>query len=151
MDVDLVEKIGNFKCQFLLYISNLIDLDVSGCTSINTQEFSEMVVACCNLERISLKGCIQFTQMSMLNIISRLPRLRSVDLEGCSEFHMQVAYWMISSLNNLEVINFEPANPVSDIVDWKRLFQKFVMVNFGVRFTRVLPNSGIGLRVLPDM
>ena len=89
-----------------------------------------------------MRHCTQFSQHHMSKMLSRLPHLSYVDLDGCREIYFPAAYWILSSLPSLRMINFVPGNSKIELAEWKRLFNIFYLVSFGISFRRILPFYG---------
>ena len=79
----------------------------------------------------------------------QLTNIRYFDLEGCCEILFPSAYCIISSLPHLMNIDFVPGNALVELYEWKRLYNIFFRVSFGISFKRILPHQGAYVR-LPE-
>ena len=145
---NFTDQLGQFSPTVLIYFSGLRELDVSGCTQIDSNLFTDCIVACVNLLKLVMVRCIQFTQYQVLKFVRNLPELKYFDVSKGPEFTYTNGYVMLCSLKNLEMVDFEPKNISIEIADWKALFRMFAKVHFGLSITRYFPHNGCGLRSL---
>ena len=132
--LDITEQIPIFTPILLIYLCNITCLDISGCRFIGPTDFVDCVVACTNMKLIVLQNCTQFSQYQLAKMLCRLTNLHYVDLDGCTEIYYPAAYWIISSLHKLQMINFVPGNRFIELCEWKKLYNTFFLVAFGISF-----------------
>ena len=147
MDWDISEHMNGFNSMFLIYMKDIREIDISGCSAIPTLNFIDCIGACQNLKILKMKACMQFTELHLMQMLPQLKRLNYLCLEECQEISFPVAFWIVSSLPQLLNIDFEPKNREIELKDWKRFFHTFFRVQFGIAFRRILPNYGLYVRL----
>ena len=140
--LDVSKELGVFNPFLILYIRNIRSIDISGCRFLSPSNFMDCVVVCSNLQKIMMRSCTQFSEHQLARMLSKLKNLHYVDIDRCVELSFASAYWIVSSLQSLQMINFVPGNSRIELVDWKRLYNIFYAVSFGISFTRILPHYG---------
>ena len=128
-------------------MNDIGEIDISGCSSLPVIDFMDSIVFCQKLKVLNMVACKQFSKMHMLQFLPRLINLNVLNLEGCQELSFPVAYSIISSLENLRLIDFHPARPSAEYGEWKRLFEIFFQVQFGISFRRLFPFFGAYVRL----
>ena len=139
MEIDLSNQISGFSPMLFIYMNNISEIDISGCTSLPLIDFMDCIVFCKKLKVLNMIACKQFSELHLLQFLPELDSLISLNLEECQELSFPVAYWIISSLQNLRLIDFIPRRAATEYSDWKRLFEIFFQVQFGVSFKRLFP------------
>ena len=149
MEIDVSEKIQKFSPFLLLYLNDISEIDISGCALLPVCDFMDCIGFCRKLRVLTMISCKQFSELHLLQFIPTLKRLNVLNMEECQELSFWVAYWIISSLQELKVIDFEPARSVEEYDDWKKLFDTFFQVQFGISFRRLFRHFGSYVR-LPE-
>ena len=94
-------RIGRFSSFIFLHMNCISEIKISGCTSINADEFRDTVIYCISLDRIEMRNCKQFSELHISQILSSLPALRYVDVQGFGEISFDCAYWLCSEIQSL--------------------------------------------------
>ena len=82
--VNLTPIYGGFNSYVMSVMKDLVDMDVSGCRKLNTDDFVESIVDAFKVEKLNISGCTQFTEQQIIDICTCLPNLVSVDATGCT-------------------------------------------------------------------
>ena len=141
---DITPQLGEFTPSLLPYFDNLLELDVSGCIKIDSNLFTDCVVACVNLNKLVMKACTQFSQYQIAKFVSNLKSLEYLDVSNGPEFMYFNGYVILSNSNKIRFLNLDPE--FKDVIQWKCLFVIFHQVHFGVNITRFFPHNGQYLR-----
>ena len=140
--VDLTPQLGAFTPCLFVYFRDLMEIDISGCKSIDPCLFVDCIAACQNLRKIEMISCTQFNQYHIVNMLQDKPKLKYFESSKGSNINFTNAYRMLSSLPSLEFLNFDPQEIFEQIDDWSNLFRIFRNVHFGINIMRFFPFYG---------
>ena len=146
LEIQLTPNFQTFQPQYLLYFSNICEINISGCTQIEPTLFVDCIGACNKLLKLEMTGCIQFSEKSLFKIVQQLPLVRYLDCTACVQVTFATAYNVVSALKELIMINLEPKFPLEENQDWKRMIQIFRRVKFGHSIMRIFPHHGLYVR-----
>ena len=119
-DLDVTCPFHGFSPFTLIYCTNLVQFDMSGCDSLDADEIVDCVSTCGQLEKISLAGCFQFSENQMVKMFTELKNLNDIDCFGRSPFQHYRAYFVVTSHPNLKRFIFEPKFPSFEKKDWSK-------------------------------
>ena len=142
LEIDLTGNFGSFEPQYLLYLSNITQINIAGCTEIEPTFFVDCIGSCTKLVKFEMQGCIQFSEKMLVKIFNNLPNLRYIDCTACVEVTFASGYNIVAPLKQLLNINLEPKFANLERADWKRLIQIFRLVTFGHSIMRIFPHYG---------
>ena len=149
MEIDISHQISGFSPMLFLYMNDIAEIDMSGCYSIPVVDFVDCIVYCQKVKVLSMVYCKQFSELHFIQFLPHMKSLNYVNLEECQELSFPTAYWIISSLQNLRIIDFKPARASNEYGEWKRLYEIFFSVQFGISFRRMFPYFGGYVRLPP--
>ena len=125
---------GNISAYTFLYVPNLVQLDLSRCTTIVPEDFVDVIGFVKNLKVITLDGCIQFSQHHFVNIFKQISSVEHLSIVECQPLPFTAAYCICSFLKELKFFDFEADNINLEMKDWKRLRAIFFKVKFSPKF-----------------
>ena len=147
VEIDISRRVSPFKPTLFLYMWNIRHLDVSGCTSIDPDLFSECVVSCKNLQELDMISCPQFNEMHLVKMSPNMQNVCYLDVQSCNEMSFDAIFSIIMEMQHLLCINFDPKNPVCDILYWELLLWHFKNIQFGHSVRCKMPHYGNWWRI----
>ena len=142
MEIDITEKIQLFSPLILVYLTNISQLDISGCRFIDPNLLVDTVIFCTGLKKLEMQFCSQFQEKHFVLMLPKLQDLLYADFHSCDEISFAAAFWMLSEMDEIQCINFDPQNPVADVNDWEIILRHFTMVHFGHNIRCKMPFYG---------
>ena len=112
-------------------MTNIVHIDISGCTSIEADVFMDCIIYVMQLKRFIMIPHHQFTEADLVSGISRLKTIKYLDMGKCPELAFSSVVWIILNLPCVEKINFDPKNPQGDVEDWRIVLINLRSVHFG--------------------
>ena len=140
--VDLTSQIGPFTPCILVYFSDLQELDIGGCRSIDPSLFVDCIVVCTKLRKLVLTSCTQFSQYQIVKVVRNKCHLEYLEASNTSDINYANAYLILSHVPQAQFVNFDPHKIFNEIDDWTNLFRIFHYVHFVVNIMRFFPFYG---------
>ena len=147
MIMDITSKIGSFSPFLFVYLNTISEIDISGCRSIDANEFTDCVLYCKKLEKLTMTSCTQFSEGHFLQFLPRLTNLYLIDLARCQEIAFVGSFFIVQSIESIRYFNFEPKNPQEDVSDWELLLRNIRRVHFGHNVMVCMPHYGNHWRI----
>ena len=135
---DLTYKIGLFSPFQLVYFSNVRELDISGCSSINNSDFVDCVAFIKYLKCLNMSYCRQFSEGQVVKICRSHPKLLYFNFTGGSLFLFKSAFLILIICRQMNSFNVEVRFPIAERRDWRKLKQTFRQVFFGRSISDVI-------------
>ena len=134
IDCNVTPFLKGFSPFHLVYCTNLVQFDMSGCENYDTEATVDCLAFCPKIEKISFAGCFQFSENQLMKIFQQLKVLNDIDCWGSALFHHATAYFVVSSHRNLKRFIFERRFPVLEKKDWEkfRLECKDIILGHGL-------------------
>ena len=137
LSVDITPIYGGFQKKTLQKMKNLITVDVSGCTDMDSTQFIDSLMSCIQIEKLEIMGCTQFSEYNIVDICTSLPNLTYIDATNCAPLQYVNANVILCNARNLKVFRVEVRYPDYELNDWVRLKGRFPHVYFGLKFQQM--------------
>ena len=118
LTVDVTHICGGFSAPVLQKMSDIICVDISGCTHLDASEFVEGIVSCIQMEKLLMVGCSLFTEYNIVDICTSLPNLIHLDSRKCSGLQYANAHVILCNARNLKIFKVEMKYPQYEKKDW---------------------------------
>ena len=143
----LTPFLGAFDVDLLPMFVNMKVLDISECTKIDADKFTEHIGSCKEVMQLNMDGCTQFTPLQIIEICCSLPKLKHLSALRCKPLISVHAYKIADSHPNMIALKVEPKWLKEDKWNWSQVVNIFMDTNFGPKVKAYVKTKNLSLKL----
>lgn len=126
---------GAWSPSVMTKMSNLLSVNISGCTKVNPDMFVKSVAECPKITNVFLNGCKQFTELHLVKLLNSIPNLEvfeALDTTGILSVNVSE---VLSKCKNIRVLKVMPK--FEEKRNWSNLIRHYYNIDFGVEIQKI--------------
>ena len=129
--VYLTPLTGPWSSLLMKKMSNVLSVNISGCTQVDPDKFVESLANNEKITRVAMNGCTQFTECHILTILKSMPNLEVFEALKTTPIKSQSVSEALSQSDKLRVLKVVPNLPFVEKRYWCNLRKHFSKIDFG--------------------